>query len=218
MRKLYDYYRSSASYRVRIALNLKQLSYEKIHVNLVKDGGQQFLPEYKKMNPQSLVPAYVDADANTNWNCITQSIAIIEFIEEMYPEPFLLPKNLVEKSWVRAFAQIIACDIHPLNNLRVLKYLTEELKISEEQKTTWYKNWLTEGFNALESLLVNHAGKGLFCHGNAPTLADICLVPQVYNAIRYNFDLTSYPTLMKIYKHCESLPAFIEAYPKEPLQ
>lgn len=215
MGKLYNYYRSSASYRVRIALNLKQLSYEKVHINLIKNGGEQFLPEYKKMNPQSLVPAYIDDKSNSN--CITQSIAIIEFIEELYPEPNLLPKNSIERSWVRAFAQSIACDIAPINNLRVLKYLTEVLKISEEQKTIWYHHWIAEGFTALESLLANHPESGLFCHGNSPTLADICLVPQVYNAIvRSHVNLNAYPRLLKIVNHCETLPAFIEAYPKEP--
>lgn len=214
MRILYNYFRSSASYRVRIALNLKKLSYEQAHIHLIKEGGQQFSDTYKKLNPQSLVPAYVED--KTHENILTQSIAIIEYLEELYPEPALLPKNAVERAWVRAFAQAIACDIHPINNLRVLKYLTQEFKLTEEQKTAWYQHWIAEGFAALETLLASHKERDEFCHGHLPTLADICLVPQVYNAIRYNCDLNPYPLLMKIYNHCETLNAFKEAYPIDP--
>ncbi|MES2615278.1 MAG: maleylacetoacetate isomerase [Bdellovibrionota bacterium] len=214
MRLLYDYFRSSSAYRVRIALNLKNLTYEKIPVHLLKDGGEQFTLKYKTLNPQALVPTYVEDSIHDK--AFTQSLSIIELIEELHPEPALLPKCYAARAWVRSFAQAVACDIQPLNNLRVLKYLTEQFKINEEQKNTWYKHWIAEGFLALETMLNNHhADRGDFCHGNTPTIADVCLIPQVYNAIRYKCDLNAYPNIMKIYTHCESLPAFMEAFPKE---
>jgi maleylpyruvate isomerase len=214
MRQLFNYYRSSASYRVRIALNLKNLDYNELEVHLVKNGGEHLVESFKKINPQQLVPAYQEEDST---KIFTQSLAIIEYLEEKYPTPQLLPKSLEDRVWVRAFAQAIASDIHPLNNLRVLKYLMSNINVTEEQKVVWYQHWIYEGFSALESLLASHNQSGDFCHGDTPTIADICLVPQVYNAIRFNCDLSSYTRILKIVKHCEKIPSFMKAYPQENL-
>lgn len=209
MIKLYSYYRSSASYRVRIALNLKKLSYEYCPVHLLNNGGEQFNNEYKKLNPQSLVPTLSDEDKT-----ITQSLAIIEYLEEQYPKPTILPKTPHARAQTRAIAQMIASDIHPLNNLRVLKYLKHDLSCSDEQKQEWYFHWLTLGFNTLEQLLANNSERGKCCYQDSPTFADICLIPQVYNAIRYNFPMDKYPTLMRIYDYCLRLDEFIQASPE----
>lgn len=213
-RVLHGYFRSSTTYRVRLALNLKRLPYEFAHVHLLKDGGQQRSQEYLKINPQGLVPSYFEE--TDNGNSFTQSISIIELLEELHPEPPLLPSNASDRAWVRAFAQAIACDIHPINNLRVLDYMTREFKITEEQKITWIQHWIQEGFAALEIFLSRYEKKGLCCHGDTPTLADICLIPQVYNAVRYNCDLTPYTNINKIVEFCEKIPAFIDAVPKDP--
>lgn len=206
--KLYGYWRSSAAYRVRIALNLKQLSFENIPVHLVKDGGEQHAPAYKAMNPAQLVPTFVDDNVTLN-----QSLAIIEYLDEMYPEPRLLPTGAGSKAQVRALALDIACDLHPLNNLRVLQYLTGPLKLTDEQKTQWIHHWLNVGFTAFEQRLAKTAGQ--YCVGDNVTLADICLVPQVYNAQRFALDMSAYPVINSVYHQCQQLAAFALAAPEQ---
>jgi maleylacetoacetate isomerase len=212
MLKLHEYFRSSASFRVRIALNLKQLSYESIPIHLIEDNGQQFSPAYQALNPHSLVPTLEDDHL-----ILTQSLAIIEYLDERYPNIPLLPSDLYQKSLVRAFALSITADMQPLNNLRVLRYLKEKLKLTEEEKNRWYQHWLALGLTALEKQLNPSTHQDHFCFGNQPTLADICLVPQLYNARRFNCDLTPYPTLVRIDQHCQSLLAFSNAWPMEPV-
>ena len=206
MMKLYSYFRSSAAYRVRIALNLKSLPYEYLPVHLVK--GEQRDERYRALNPQALVPMLVD-DAET----ITQSMAIIEYLDEKVPEPPLLPATPEARARVRAIAQAIACDIHPLNNLRVLKYLTGTLGASEDAKNAWYRHWIELGLAALEAQLAADSRTGAFCHGEKPTLADVCLVPQLANARRYAFSIDVYPTLGRIESRCLALDAFARAAP-----
>ncbi|MES2047764.1 MAG: maleylacetoacetate isomerase [Pseudomonadota bacterium] len=210
--KLYGYFRSSASYRVRIALNLKGLEAEQVSVHLVKNGGEQFSDYFRSLNPDALVPALLDTD-NGEEIALSQSLAIIEYLEEKYPQPALLPNNLADRAHVRSLALSIACEIHPLNNLRVLKYLTGTLGISEEQKNTWYQHWCVSGLAALEQRLATDTRTGDFCFGNTPSLADCCLVPQIANAQRFNCDLSGMPTLMRINQHCLSLAAFVKAMP-----
>lgn len=210
--KLYSYFRSSASYRVRIALNLKGLPYETVPVHLLKNGGQQFAPEYRALNPDALVPALID-DSGGAAGALTQSLAIIEYLEETHPEPPLLPQSPLDRAYVRGIALSIACDIHPLNNLRVLRYLVRNLKVSEEKKDAWYRHWCEQGLAALETVLARDRRVGLFCYGDAPTLADCCLVPQIANAQRLNCDLSSMPTLIRINDACLALDAFINAAP-----
>lgn len=204
--KLYSYFRSSAAYRVRIALNLKALPYETEAVHLVKN--EQQLASYRALNPSQLVPTLLDQDQT-----FTQSLSILEYLEERYPANALLPKDLVERAKVRAFAQNIACDIHPINNLRVLKYLQNDLAISNEQKTLWYLHWILEGFHSLEMQLQHSNGQ--FCFGSQPTFADCCLIPQVYNAKRFKIDLSAFPKIESIYQHCLTLPAFLNATPEQ---
>lgn len=204
--KLYSYFRSSAAYRVRIALNLKALPYETEAVHLVKN--EQQLASYRALNPSQLVPTLLDQDQT-----FTQSLSILEYLEERYPAKALLPKDLVERAKVRAFAQSIACDIHPINNLRVLKYLQNDLAISNEQKTLWYRHWILEGFHSLEMQLQHSNGQ--FCFGPQPTFADCCLIPQVYNAKRFKIDLSAFPKIESIYQHCLTLPAFLNATPEQ---
>jgi maleylacetoacetate isomerase len=206
--KLYGYWRSSAAYRVRIALNLKQLSFDNVPVHLVKDGGEQHSSAYKALNPAELVPTFTDGDVSLN-----QSLAIIEYLDEMYPEPALLPENAADKARVRALALDIACDIHPLNNLRVLQYLTGPLALNDSQKLEWITHWLHGGFSALEQRLLKSAGQ--FCLGDAVTLADLCLVPQVYNAQRFALDMTAYPVISRIHHNCQQLAAFALAAPEQ---
>ncbi|EJI85978.1 MULTISPECIES: maleylacetoacetate isomerase [Alishewanella] len=206
--KLYSYWRSSAAYRVRIALNLKQLSFETIPVHLLKDGGQQHSSAYQALNPAELVPTLVDEQGS-----LSQSLAIIEYLDETYPEPRLLPQEPFARAKVRALALDIACDLHPLNNLRVLQYLTGELALDEAQKLRWIQHWLTLGFNALEQKLQQTAGQ--YCYGDDVSLADLCLVPQVYNALRFNLDLSRYPLISRIYQHCLQLAAFALAAPEQ---
>lgn len=200
---LYSYFRSSAAFRVRIALNLKGVSYEQIPVNL--RAGEQQEPEYKTVNPLGLVPAIATENGS-----LGQSLAIMEWLEEAFPEPSLLPSNPWEKAQVRAMAYSIACDIHPLDNLRVLNYLKGELGQTEEIVNTWYHHWIAQGFHALEQ----QVEAAPFCFGDKPTLADICLIPQVTNAKRFSMDLTLYPKLVDIWKHCMAMDAFKQAAPE----
>ncbi|BBI54289.1 maleylacetoacetate isomerase [Vreelandella olivaria] len=208
MTTLYGYFRSSAAYRVRIALNLKGLDHDQIPVNLVK--GEQRGDDHLMRNPQGLVPSLVLDDSAV----VNQSLAICEYLDEVHPEPALLPVNALERARVRALAQSVACEIHPLNNLRVLKYLVREMGADEAAKLAWYHHWIAEGFTALEAMLSNDPSSGDLCHGDTPTLADICLVPQVYNAERFECDLSAYPTIQRIAANCRTLPAFQKAAPQ----
>jgi maleylacetoacetate isomerase/maleylpyruvate isomerase len=207
--KLHTYFRSSAAYRVRIALNLKGLQAELSPIHLLKDGGEQFGLAYDTLNPQHLVPLLED-----DGMLLAQSLAIIEYLDEMHPATALLPNDLRGRARVRALSQAIACDIHPINNLRVLKYLSEKLGVSPEQKNDWYRHWVTLGLEALERQLARDPGTGQFCHGDTPTMADCCLVPQLYNARRFECDLAPYPTLVAIAERCEALAAFVRAHPE----
>jgi maleylpyruvate isomerase len=215
--KLYHYFRSSASYRVRIALNLKGLDYERVAVHLVKDGGQQLLPAYRAIHADALVPALIDGadDADGATHTLTQSLAIIEYLDELHLQPSLLAPNAVDRAYVRSLALSIACDIHPLNNLRVLRYLTGELKVSEEQKDAWYRHWCQQGLQALETTLARDPRVGKCCYGDTPTMADCCLIPQLYNARRFNCDLSTMPTILRIEEYCLSLDAFMMASPEK---
>ena len=206
--KLYNYFRSSASYRVRIALNLKGLSYEYLSVHLTRNGGEQFNEQYRAINPQSLVPSLQDGDKT-----LTQSLAILEYLEETHPQPPLLPPTPLERARVRALGQIVACEIHPLNNLRVLGYLTGTLGVSDEVKTQWYRHWVAVGLEGLEAQVARSPYTGKFCHGDSPTIADCCLVPQLANARRFKCELSGYPTLLRIEESCNALPAFQNAAP-----
>ncbi len=208
MTTLYGYFRSSAAYRGRIALNLKGLDYNQVPVNLVK--GEQRGGEHLARNPQGMVPSLVLDDSSV----VNQSLAICEYLDEVHPEPALLPADALARARVRALAQSVACEIHPLNNLRVLKYLVGELGVDETAKLAWYRHWITEGFAALEATLSTDPSSGDFCHGDTPTLADICLIPQVYNAERFECDLSAYPTIQRIAANCRSLPAFEKAAPE----
>jgi maleylacetoacetate isomerase len=206
--KLYDYFRSSASFRIRIALNLKNISYESIAIHLIKDGGQQHQSQYLNINPQGLIPALALDDSSI----LTQSLAILEYLEEIYATPALLPKDPIQKAHVRAIANIVACDIHPLNNLRVLKYLKNSFGISEDQKDTWYKHWITDGFESIEALLPKSTT--LFSFDDTPNLADVCLIPQIFNAVRFKCEMSVFPTLQKIYQNAISHPAIYKAFPE----
>ena len=210
--KLYSYFRSSASYRVRIALNLKGLSYEVVPVHLLRNGGEQFAPEYRKLNPDALVPALLD-DSIESAPVLTQSLAIIEYLEEVHPAPPLLPQNAADRAYVRGIALSIACDIHPINNLRVLRYLVRELKVSEPDKDAWYRHWCEQGLASIEATLAKDARAGAFCYGDAPTMADCCLAPQIANAQRLNCDLSAMPVIMRINQNCLALDAFVNAAP-----
>lgn len=206
---LYSYFRSSAAYRVRIALNLKGLAYRTLPVHLLRDGGEQHRPAYRAVNPAGLVPALEDRG-----HTLTQSLAILEYLEEQYPQTPLLPQGSAERARVRAIAQSIACEIHPLNNLRVLQYLSGTLGLGEEQKNAWYRHWVGEGLGAVERLLADDPRTGAFCHGDRPTLADCCLVPQVFNARRFGCELDAMPTILAIVARCQSLEAFQRAAPE----
>ncbi|MBY0242960.1 MAG: maleylacetoacetate isomerase [Burkholderiaceae bacterium] len=207
--KLYTYFRSSAAYRVRIALGLKGLPYEAVPVHLLKNGGEQLGQSYRGINPAALLPALQDGDT-----IITQSMAIIEYLDDVHPQAPLLPPDAAGRARVRALAQTIACDTHPLSNLRVLKYLTGTLGISEEAKTAWMHQWMTLGLEAFEALLAD--GKaGRYCHGDTPSLADCCLLPQVFNAQRFGVDLAPYPLIAGIAANCAELPAFQTAHPSQ---
>ncbi|ARP94779.1 maleylacetoacetate isomerase [Bordetella genomosp. 13] len=207
--QLYGYFRSSAAFRVRIALNLKGLAYDYVPVHLLKDGGQQLAPAYRKLNPNALVPTLVDGDLS-----LGQSLAIIEYLDETHPQPPLLPSDPAGRARVRAIAQTLACDIHPLNNLRVLKYLKHGLKVDEDAKNGWYRHWIDVGLTGLEEMLAGSPQTGRYCHGDTPTLADLCLVPQMFNARRFDCDLSAFPTLTRIDAACRELPAFEAAEPQ----
>jgi maleylacetoacetate isomerase len=204
--KLYSFFRSSAAYRVRIALALKGLSYDYVSVQLPK--GEQYSPEFTAVNPQSLVPVLEEER-----HLLYQSLAIMEYLDETHPTPPLLPKDPFARARVRSLALITACEIHPLNNPRVLNYLTGRFGISEEQKLEWYHHWVKTGFTALEKRLASEAGTGRFCHGDTPGLADCLLVPQVANAKRFKVDLGAFPTILRIDEACVQLEAFQKAAP-----
>jgi maleylpyruvate isomerase len=206
--KLYNYFRSSASFRVRIALNLKGLAYEYVAVHLTRAGGQQFAPAFRTLNPDALIPVLDD-----NGTIVTQSLAILEYLEETRPEPPLLPRDAVERAYVRSFGLTIACEIHPLNNLRVLRYLVRELQVSEDAKNAWYRHWVEQGLAALETRVVAERRSGRHVLGDRATLADVVLVPQIFNAQRFDCRLDHVPTLMRIFDQCMQLPAFVEAEP-----
>jgi maleylacetoacetate isomerase len=207
MLKLHSYFRSSAAYRCRIALNLKGLAHEMSFVHLLKDGGQQNSPAYRALNPQGLVPTLqVDDQA------ITQSLAIIEYLEEVQPKPRLLPGDAMQRAHIRAFALAIACDVHPLNNLRVLNYLKGPMGKDQAAADTWYRHWVETGLAACEAMLP--AGKSRFCFGDQPTLADVCLVPQLYNARRLKCDVSGLARLVAIDEACRAVPAFAKAAPE----
>lgn len=212
--KLYSYFRSSAAYRVRIALNLKELPYEVIPVHLLRNGGEQYATEYRSLNPAALVPALVDNESS-DAGALTQSLAIIEYLDEAYPKLPLLPQGALDRAYVRSIALSIACDIHPLNNLRVLRYLVHELRASEEDKNAWYRHWCEQGLAALEMTLAKDRRVGTFCYKDTPTLADCCLIPQVANAQRLNCDLSPMPTIMRINAACVALDAFSRAAPSQ---
>ncbi len=209
MLRLYSYWRSSAAYRVRIALALKGLDYETIAIHLVRDGGEQHQPGYRALNPQGRVPL-LEHDGIV----ISQSLAILEYLEETFPKTPILPQTAAARARVRSLAQLIACDLHPLNNLGVLKYLRNTLEIDPEAADAWYRHWIQVGFEALERRLEGEAETGRFCHGDAPTMADLCLVPQVYNARRYGVDLSEFPGIVAIDAACTALPAFEVAAPE----
>jgi maleylpyruvate isomerase len=203
---LYEYFRSSAAFRVRIALNLKGLEAERRFVHLRK--GEQRAPDYLAVNPQGLVPTLVVGGAQ-----LTQSLAIIEYLDETHPQPPLLPRSPEDRAWVRSVAQTIACDIHPIDNTRVMQYLDRELQIDEARRNAWYGHWIDLGFAALEPQLARRAS-GRFCFGDSPTLADICLVPQVANAGRVNLPMAPYPRIAAVNAACLALPAFERARPQ----
>ena len=206
--KLYSYFRSSAAYRVRIALNLKGLPYDYAPVHLLRDGGEQLKPAYRRLNPDAILPTLVAGD-----NVLTQSLAIIEYLEETHPEPPLLPKSPADRAYVRSVALQVACEIHPLNNLRVLKYLKHTVGANDETRDEWYRHWVEAGFTTLEEHLAGDSRTGRFCFGDTPTMADACLVPQVFNAQRFRTDMARFPTIQRVHDHATQLDAFARAAP-----
>lgn len=206
--KLHTYFRSSAAFRVRMALNLKGLPFDAVPVHLLRDGGEQHRDTYRALNPLCVVPVLQDGPL-----VLTQSLAIIEYLEEIHPQPALLPATPAERARVRAIAQAIACDIHPVNNLRVLQYLKGPLGHAQDEVDAWYRHWVGLGLAAVEQLLADHPQTGRFCHGDTPGLADCCLLPQVFNARRYGCPLDAMPTIQRIAAACEALPAFVAALP-----
>ncbi len=206
---LFSYWRSSAAYRVRIGLNLKGLAYDIAPVHLLRDGGEQHSDEFQITNPQQLVPVLQHGH-----RMLRQSLAILEYLDEMWPAPMLLPATARERQRVRGLAQLIACDIHPLNNLRVLQYFERDWGVPQPERDVWMRHWMVEGLTAFEALLVDHLSTGDFCDGNAPTIADCCLIPQIYNARRFAIDMSAYPTITRIEAACLALPAFDAARPE----
>lgn len=207
--QLYSYWRSSAAYRVRIGLNLKGLPYEIVPVHLVQDGGQQHSEAYRAINPQELVPTLGHGQRR-----LGQSLAILEYLDEVWPDRPLLPATARGRQRVRALALLVACDVHPLNNLRVLQYFEREWNVPQPERDAWVKHWITDGFAAAEALLAEHPSTGDFCEGETATLADCCLIPQIYNARRFGVDMAAYPTLARIEASCLALPAFDAARPE----
>jgi maleylacetoacetate isomerase len=203
---LYGYWRSSAAWRVRIALNLKGLAWQSHPVHLVRGGGEQHAPAFRALNPQGLVPA-LEIDGRV----LTQSLAIIEYLDETRPAPPLLPADAPGRARVRSLAQLVAADIHPLNNLRVLQWLEQRGGLDEAQREDWYRHWVEEGLGALEARLARESATGRFCHGDSPGLADCCVVPQLYNARRYKVSLEPFPTVLRIEAACMALGAFRDA-------
>ncbi|QGL95712.1 MULTISPECIES: maleylacetoacetate isomerase [Stenotrophomonas] len=209
---LYTYWRSSAAYRVRIGLELKGLAWEARPVHLVRDGGEQHRDAYRALNPQQQVPTLLHEG-----HVLTQSLAILEYLDERFPQVPLLPADAAGRARVRALAQLVACDIHPINNLRVMQYLERSLQLPADARTQWTLHWIAEGFAAMEALLANSRDTGAFCHGDRPGLADICLLPQLYNAHRFGLDLAPYATLRRIEAACQALDAFDRARPEHQL-
>lgn len=208
--KLYTYAASSAAYRVRIALNLKGVKPEQEFVHLIKDGGQQHAPSYRALNPQELVPT-LEVDGHP----LGQSLAIMEYLDETHPTPAFLPKDALGRARVRQLAYAVACDIHPINNLRVRQYLKSVLNVSDDAGSVWYRHWIDIGFKAIEAMLYGSKSTGTYCHGEQVTLADICLVPQVANARRFNVPLDAFPTIVRIDEALRKIPAFINAAPEK---
>jgi maleylacetoacetate isomerase len=206
--RLFTYWRSTAAWRVRIALNLKGLSCQLVPVHLVRDGGEQHRADYLALNPQGLVPALEDGG-----QVFTQSLAIIEYLEESYPAPPLLPPGPAARARVRSLAQLVACDLHPLNNLRVLEYLRDAVGLEQAPREDWVRHWVARGLAALEVRLAREPDTGRFCHGDEPGIADCCLVPQLYNARRFDCPLEDYPTLLRVESACAALEAFCAAAP-----
>ena len=206
---LYGYWRSSAAYRVRIALNLKGLSYESKAVHLVNQGGEQHLPDFQALNPQELVPCLVD-----DGRVFTQSMAIMEYLDETHPTPALLPADPAGRARVRALSQVIGCDVHPLGNLRVLQHLVTQFGADDAAKGVWSRHWIGLGLQSMEAMLAGNDATGRFCHGDTPGMADACLVPQVYNAVRWKLPMDDFPTVRRIVDACQSLEAFQRAAPE----
>ena len=204
---LYDFGNSGAAYRARIALNLKDLDYDQIPIHLTKDGGQQFNDDYAELNPQNFVPTLIDGDTQ-----LIQSMAIMEFLEEAYPNPSILPGNVNDRAQIRALANVVACDIHPINNLRVRLYLGDQMEVSAEKQRIWIEHWIRLGFKAFEKLY-DKGPQGKFSYGDTPTIADACLIPQIANARRNECDLSDYRSLLKIEEACQVLSAFERALP-----
>lgn len=203
---LYDYFRSTASYRVRIALNLKKIKFKAHEVHLVKEGGQQNSSSFLNINPQGLVPVLKDGDL-----IISQSMAILEYLEEKYPNINIFPKDIADRALSRNIANIISCDIHPLNNLRVINYLKNNLNQNDNEKNIWYEHWIQKGFTAIEQILEKNNYE--FCVGNSPTIADICLIPQVYNANRFKCNITKFRNILRINEKCMKIKAFMDSHP-----
>ncbi|MEG3192035.1 maleylacetoacetate isomerase [Lysobacter sp. D1-1-M9] len=207
--RLYSYWRSSAAYRVRIGLNLKGLPYETVPVHLVRDGGQQHTAQFRQANPQGLVPVLQHGN-----RMMRQSVAILEYLDETWPTPPLLPVLGRDRQRVRTLSQLLACDIHPLNNLRVLQHFEHTWNVPQPERDEWVRHWIVEGFGAFEAMVAGHPSTGEYCEGNTPTQADCCLVPQVYNARRFGVAVEDFPTIARIDRACLALPAFDRARPE----
>ena len=207
--KLYSYWRSSACYRVRIALNLKRIDYQTLPIHLLRDGGEQHGAQFSQLNPQELIPVLMHGD-----RVLRQSLAIIEYLDDIVESNPLLPAVARDRQRARAIAQMIACDIHPLGNLRVQQYLESHFGADQAQRDDWTRHWVRSGFTALEKVLRDSSSTGTFCEGDMPTIADCCLAPQAYNAVRFGIDLAEFPTIARINAACMELPAFDAAKPE----